>query len=243
MLLTGIEKLAPTFQKPALWVDESNVGFYAYNGEVSQSLPSSELPVPAPNELWRFSQNGSGGSWSQISFSADSNFTSLVRVGAGLTTYGNGTGYVLGGYQSWHTTAVGPVSQSADFIPVPGLISYNIMTQSWANSSATGYSTYGTAYNGHMHYVPSFGSASLLVAVGGQTSYPSLWQDYQNLVSFKSISIYDTVSDVWKAQTATGQVPPPRLYFCSVGIQGDNGTYEVSAYPPLICLGIHLNMR
>ncbi|KAL8636037.1 MAG: hypothetical protein Q9226_009297 [Calogaya cf. arnoldii] len=47
---------------------------------------------------------------------------------------------------------------------------------------------------------------------------------------FDNITIHDPIDKTWYAQTATGQIPTGRLEACSVGVKGDQGTYEVFLY-------------
>ena len=48
---------------------------------------------------------------------------------------------------------------------------------------------------------------------------------------FNSITIYDPSDKTWHSQTATGSIPSARGHTCTVGVQGDNGTYEVYVQP------------
>ena len=58
----------------------------------------------------------------------------------------------------------------------------------WANNSATGFSTYGTAKYGQIQFVPNVAEDSLLVIFGGETSNDVKWYDNgSNLLSFDTI--------------------------------------------------------
>jgi Kelch motif len=158
--------------------------------------------------------------------SSSSIFPSLTRPAGAFGTYGNGTGYLMGGYASRRTTP-----QTADvegFVPIPGIVSYNTVNNTWRNESTTSYSTFGTAMYGQMQYVPTFGAEGLLLVMGGSTSNAVEWTDRgSNYVSFQKVNIYDLATRSWHTQTTSGTIPNVRSRFCSVGARGDNGTYEV----------------
>ena len=121
---------------------------------------------------------------------------------------------------------------------MPGLVSYNITSSSWSNSSSTAISGFGTIVNGGMHFVPNFGSEGILIAVGGELTgaINSPWiEDSQHLESFSNISIYNVAADTWYWQTATGatgpdDIPPDGAMFCITGIPSSQGTYEIFVY-------------
>ena len=112
-------------------------------------------------------------------------------------------------------------------VPIPGLISYNTTSGLWSNMTTNGLTDSGTSMFGQLHFVPGFGSAGLLVALGGQTSDKTQWAPSNDFLSLQSINIFDPVTSIWASQTTSGSLPPPRTHFCSVGVQGDNGTFEV----------------
>lgn len=222
-----INKTAPIVNYAALWADPNNQSFYQWAGEQSFDLPRGTNPPIPSDSLWQFTVDGNGkGSWSQQSIASNSIFPSLTRPAAAYVAYGNGVGYALGGYSSARTSP--QTAGLTSFQPIPGLVSYNTTSNQWSNDSATGFSTYGTAEYGQMHYVPGFGSEGILVVVGGETSNQIAWTDTgSNLLSFATINIYDPSNKTWYNQSATGQIPESRDRFCSVGVQGDNGTYEL----------------
>ena len=213
MTFNQIDKTAPVLNYVSLWSDASNTSFYAYGGEVS-GISQGESRVIPPNSLWQFTPNGKGGSWSEVGISSNSIFPSLIRQAAAAGTSGDGAGYLLGGYN--------------EFVPIPGIVTYNMSSGVWANDSAAGFSTYGTAQYGQMQYVPNVAENGLLVLFGGETSDDVEWHDNgSNLLSFDTIYMYDPSSNTWHNQTASGTVPESRDRFCSVGVQGDNGTFEI----------------
>ena len=161
--------------------------------------------------------------------SSNSIFPSFTRSAGAIGASGNGTGYLLGGYE---TAATAP--QNADlqgFLPTPGIVSYDIEAGTWRNESAAGYSAYGTAMYGQMQYVPIAGNGGLLVVLGGGTSNAVEWTDRgANYISFKEINIYHPATSTWHKQSASGPIPNPRARFCSVAAQGNSGSYEIFIY-------------
>ena len=146
---------------------------------------------------------------------SNSIFPSLQRTHGQASCYGNGVGYALGG-----------IDDDSN-VPSPGLISYNTTSAWWSNLTTDGFTDSGTSMFGQLQYIPGFGTAGLLIALGGQTSDRTTWTPSQNLLSFQSVNIFDPVSGIWASQMVSGSQPPARTDFCSVGVQGDNGTYEV----------------
>ncbi|KAL8730643.1 MAG: hypothetical protein Q9166_003956 [cf. Caloplaca sp. 2 TL-2023] len=69
------------------------------------------------------------------------------------------------------------------------------------NSSARGFNTNGTAEQGAMHYVPSFGPNGLFMIMGGTN-----FTDPDNNIDFENIWVYESLENKWYNQTATGGV-------------------------------------
>ena len=203
---------APVLDNEVLWEDNSNTSFYAYDGSV---VANSGQDNP-PNELWQFIPDGNdSGYWNQSTTLSNSIFPTLQRTYGQASAYGNGIGYALGGIDGDSN------------VPSPGLISYNTTSGLWFNLTTDGFTDSGTSMFGQLQYVPGYGTAGLLLAFGGQTSDRATWDPTQNLVPFQSVNIFDPASTIWTSQIVSGSQPPPRTDFCSVGVQGDNGTYEV----------------
>ena len=112
-------------------------------------------------------------------------------------------------------------------MPVPGLQFFNFTSQKWSNNSALDYYATGIAMDGGMVYVPTWGSAGLVVILGGQTAnlLPGMPFD-ERLVPLSNITIFDPDAQTWYYQLATGDVPDERDKFCVAGVQGgDNSTF------------------
>ena len=212
---------APVLNFESLWAGEDEESFYAFGGNPSWALASSQNPLPS---LWQFSK----GIWSPSNPNSAS-LSSVTRPASGLAASGNGVGYILGGFDSWHN----PHALDGGFTPLPGMLSYNMTSGAWANSSSLDYSDEGTALVGAMQFVPYYGSNGLLISLGCESTGLGAWSNTgQGLRSFANISIYDPTSRSWYWQTATGftgdaDIPPPSNMFCQVGAQSDNSTYEM----------------
>ena len=210
----------PLFDFETLWAGADGDSFYAFGGASKIEL-SPLNPVPS---LWQFSQ----GTWSSVSQYGNS-FPSITRPAGGLGASGSGTGYILGGFDSFGS----PYWKATGFTPVPGLLSYDMKSNTWANVSASPLSFNGTAINGAMEYVPNFSSDGLLIAMGGEFPGPGGWLDLgQNLFSFSNISVYDPSTDSWYWQTATGytgdsDIPTGASLFCHTGAKSSESTYEM----------------
>ena len=189
-----------------------------WGGAVSRSIGSAD-GRNHQNGLFQFKN----GNWSEVTMNAGSIFATLNRPAAGMIASGNGVGYYLGGYNS----EVDPES-NGPFSPDTGLVTYNMSDNTWRNVTSE-YDSTGTAFMGALKYAPSFGSEGLLIAFGGEASQPTAWQDNGDLFQpFSSIAVYDpSGSGKWYSQQATGDFPPNSDMFCAVGVQSDQGTYEM----------------
>ena len=213
----------PSLNYGSLWSAADGKSFYAYGGVPGLS-PDPTPPNP-PNSFWQFSD----GAWSQVSQNGNS-FPSLTRPASAFAASGNGVGYILGG-----TDSIKKYLFAGDepWVPVPGIVSYNMTSGAWLNSSAQGFTNTGTAFSGGFQFVPNFGSKGLLIAMGGETSAADGWFDVGNgLLSFSNISIYDPMTTTWYWQSAAGYTGPADIpggssMFCYAGAQSSGSTYEM----------------
>lgn len=189
------------------------------------------------NELWQFKPSGNSGTWSNLGLTAaaTANFTSLVRVTRAASAFGNGVGYSLGGVQNWRTANTAPFDEdskgnTAIQIPVPGLVTYNMVTGMWSNITNGKFPSTGSFTYGQLQYVPGFGGGGLLIPLGGQTSSAVNYESGRTtLDDFATISLYDIASGTWHTQRTSGDRPPGRFLFCAVDVQGDDDTFEVGS--------------
>ena len=107
------------------------------------------------------------------------------------------------------------------------MVIYNFSTQTWSNVSADALSYYGTTVDGSAQIVPSFGPNGLMLVLGGRSKLDGTTKSYY---PFDNIPIYEPLSQKWTAQKTTGEAPPTHENGCAVGVEGDNGTYEVCSF-------------
>jgi len=174
-----------------------------------------------PNDLWRFDADGEGGgSWTDIPAP-----DSLIRPTDAFFASANGVGYILGGYVSAYS--VPALANEYSYEAIPGLTSYDMSSNVWANESTSFVSPNGLATAGQLIYVSTFGKSGVLVSLGGSYFPEPSSDDGSRTLPFSEIAIYDIESGNWFQQVASGQVPPWRLNFCAAGVEGNNGTYEI----------------
>ncbi|KAL1634846.1 hypothetical protein SLS58_010529 [Diplodia intermedia] len=217
----------PIFTFPNLWPSESSSSFYLWAG---MRAPDNAVPNLG---LWKFTADGSSsGSWAKVGQSDLAAFNNLTRpVGGYSAVLGDDTAFYAGGF---HSSQTDPAVDTGSEIPVPGLVSYNFTSGEWTNSSATGFTTYGTQMWGKAAAVP-FGDPGLLVFLGGESGSRTELSNAAGQLDLDTIAVYDPANDTWYSQVATGDVPGTRDGFCLVGAQetgaaGANGSYELFLY-------------
>ncbi len=102
---------------------------------------------------------------------------------------------------------------------------YNDTDQTFFNVSTTAFTRSGFAVGGAAHFVESFGPQGLLVVIGGQTAASPTAA--ATSLSLDTVYLFDPMSRTWQEQAASGSPPTAVLSPCLVGVEGDNGTYEV----------------
>lgn len=205
-----------TVRRPSLWYDAKNNYVYEWGGWPYDDNHNSWV--------WSFQPDGKGGApWTQNPTPSSQGLRLNGPVGA--TWASSSTAF-------WSLSgALVPGNQYSDpNTTFPGLISYNFSSNAWSNSSSTGFSDGGYSVFGEGIFVPNFGREGLLVFLGG-SSPSSQSYNYSTtvpLASLKTVSIYDPQSGVWYHQNTTGDTPPVRSFFCSVGVAApDNSSYEM----------------
>ena len=226
---------APLRNLASAWPNAEGNAFYLYGGETSFWLAWPGLEKPSPASLWKFIQDDSvGGTWSHDSVAEDASIFSDQPSG-GLRTSGEGVGYYLGGSLGFTTY---PQQPYGTVIPLTGLIEFNSSTRSWSNLSSTeiynagpSRSTGQAAYGG-AHFVPNFGAEGLVVFFGVRPPELNVGGNVTYFGSMTDVSIFDPFSRTWFKQTASGpSIPDWRANFCTTGVMGEDGTYEMSVSP------------
>lgn len=127
-------------------------------------------------------------------------------------------GYALGGVLNSASNA----GRDAAFT---GLVSFDTGSLKWANAWSSGYGQYGTNNGEQMEYAP-FGPNGVLVVLGGLEAPVGTVNKYSSL-SWDTVRFVDPSTGKWYSQPTTGPRPSTRSYFCSVGVQGPNNSYEM----------------
>lgn len=193
---------------------------YAFGGALNAVTTISY----SESAWWKFTPNNaspSQGSWAQQR-TTNTNFPAN-QPADGLATSGNGTFFYLGGDLNGVTKPDGAG-------PITNLVVYNATIGSWDSVPASGYSPYGTGVFGGAQFVPTFGPQGLVIMLGGMTPNGDSLDTNTPFRTFDDIRIYEPVNQTWYAQQATapgGEILAPRDQFCTVGVPGDNGTYEM----------------
>lgn len=217
----------PNLDDGSLWYDaKNNVLLAGFSGASPRfNTPSSNYALG----LWQFALDGQGGgTWSAVSAATTELQDNFTRPYQGLSTWGGEAAFTIGGYVSSLTSPA--TANVSSFKPVSGIVSYNMTTGTFTNSSAAGYNFNGTAERGVLHYVPSFGPEGIYVLLGGDASNLNGYTPGQSLRSFSQLTIYDPASGKFYNQTATGNIPESRIEFCATGINSTNQTYEIFMY-------------
>jgi len=195
-----------------LWPANDNKTCYAFGGSTTYIFNSWLSPTVS---MYQFMLNGSGnGSWSVFN-SASSIWSSLTRPDQAAGAKLDDTGYIIGGVENSHSSQA-----TMDFgdtvIPVPGIASYNMTSGQWSNDTAP-----VNVSNVFLESVTNFGPAGLLIG-GGHAGYSTTAP-----TTITNLTIYEPIGKTWHNQTTTGNAPSIRDWPCTVGLPGDNGTYEM----------------
>ena len=210
---------APIFDFEALWSDTSGQSFYTFAGETAYNAR------PPEDELWRFTSDGSGGgSWAQQT--PDASFSNIRRPSLGITTTSNDTAFYIDGYLDFRSDNF-TTDTSGTHYYLNGVVSFNTSSGVWTNSSADPIHDSGPAIFGAAEFMPNFGTKGLLALLGGQQTIS--WTAVGGLVGMDNITLYDPATKLWYSQTTSGSggSPPAMQRFCTVGAQGQNGTFEM----------------
>ncbi|KAG7143361.1 Kelch repeat-containing protein like [Verticillium longisporum] len=213
--ITEIDKPVMGMVKEAIFTHEASNSFYIWGGHV----PYDAAPVPT-NQLWRFSSDGDGGgTWNPETPGNPSTYTSLTRSQGGAYVSTPDAAFWFGGLETPGTSG-GPRGY------VPGYLSFNFTTKSWANETNSPWSSYGTLYGGDAHYVPTFGPNGIVILIGGST-WDMTGSGSMGYLDMQNLTFFDPVTREWHSQTTSGEAPLRREWFCVAGAESTNGTYEI----------------
>lgn len=141
-----------------------------------------------------------------------------------MSTSCNGVGYHLDGFSRPPIDSRIEAAQGENFL-ISGLLTYDMETAIWTNesSNALDYVSWG----GSATCLPDIGSKGLILFLGGTKSTESGTEGNQTPVSFANVTMYDPETKEWYWQITSGNPPDGRVDYCTVGVQGPNGTFEM----------------
>ncbi|KAJ3544351.1 hypothetical protein NM208_g3099 [Fusarium decemcellulare] len=212
---------------PNLWPHSTSNTLYKWGGAKSFG---QELGDEGEKTIWSLQADGNGGGeWTKTNPLQSKDWQDTRQGGFGAAaTCDNEFGVSLGGYAFKSTDP--DLSDVDEPIPVPGILSFNMETREWANSSTKELSPpLGTWQEGTAVCTTDFGDNPLVVALGGEHTAVGT-KDRLGLMKLDTIHLFDPIKKCWLLQTATGDIPDDRNDFCSVGVRSPNGTYEIYIY-------------
>lgn len=213
---TGAPKLSVT---SSLWYDEDKR--LMYSGLTGRVTKWGDAPSPPPLSLWSFKPDGLGsGTWNEEISDTDSRLNNLKRSDLAYVASGGTVGLALGG-----TVSDLSEPETSEIYQISGIVQLNMTTQQISNSTAMGFTSNGTGFSGQMHYVPSFGSEGVFLAMGGKK-----FEDNDTLFDFDNIWVYEAGTQNFYKQQASGNVPEGRVGFCLAGINSTEESYEIFLY-------------
>jgi hypothetical protein len=152
----------------------------------------------------------------------------LIRPAEGAYANSKDTGFFVGGWAGGWTDPSLPYSST---FSIPGIVSFNMTTKLWSNDSTLAFTGFGTDVRGAAEFIHSFGPNGILLLLGGGANAAGFQNNGAGLLDFNNLTFYDPVTKEWYWQATTGDVPPPRQAFCTVGLPGPNHTYEMLVLP------------
>lgn len=224
-------------------IDQPNV--YVYGGTTfmgNQSFEAFTRPESSAfYPLWSYTY-GAGNSWDQ--YSKDTEWT--PNHGAATEAIDQGLAFYLNGQIDWGTAprTVDSFPKTEDiYVPMEGMVVLDLKSQSAKNISTSGLRGGAPRVGGTMEYFASIGGMGALVALGGQVQ-PNLASPFANvstglLIDFETVDMFDIDSylqkpdsnGTWYSQNTTGDVPEPRIDFCTVAISSpDNSSHHIYLY-------------
>ncbi|KIX97820.1 uncharacterized protein Z520_06598 [Fonsecaea multimorphosa CBS 102226] len=205
---------------PVIWYSEDTGKVYKYGGWAYNSTDWTA-------DLWSFEPGGLTVYWtSETSPSTNIQSPSEAPFGSAWAV-GNSTLYSLGG----------SISNNALIPPntiLPGLVEFEEFSGNTVNSTTNIPNSSPYFNQAKAEFASNFGQAGFLIVVGGANPSEQEFAFEQD-TSFRDMAdivLYDaSTPDTWYVQRATGDIPPPRTEFCTVGKASSDGkTYELFVY-------------
>ena len=201
---------APNLNNERLWPANDNKSCYVFGGAQSYTL---DVYSPPNIDLWYFTLTSTGrGSWAQFH---PADLGGLTRPDLAAATTLDNTGFIIGGHMDSHSSQAS--LDDTGYETIPGIVSYNITSAVFSNDSAPANVT-----NVFLASVTNFGPSGLLISAGHGEYSPT------EPASITNVTIYEPLGKTWHTQSTNGNPPAIRDSACTVGIPGDNGTFEMS---------------
>lgn len=159
----------------------------------------------------------------------DPAFDDILSTTRGASAQCGRTGYWVSGYANSYTDP--RIDEDDGDVPVPGLITYDLDTETWSNESTAALTSEsgGALLHGRAVCVEGRDEAPLVVMLGGETTSATsiLSGDLRNM---DNITFWDPEAGRWYWQQANGAIPDRRKDFCAVSVQGSDGRTEIFVY-------------
>ena len=210
---SGVLNLNDGFLFPAA----DNKSFFQFGGESTWLLYTPRNPTSVTQ--FTIEDHGNG-SWANFEPGSASGFDEITRPSRALATTVDNTFFILGGFLDSHSAEDTANIQGLDNYPLKGIVAWNMTSGSWTNDSMPLHLVRPDGLNGILASVPTFGPGGLLLAGGTGTVN-------NQAPKFDNITIYEPRDKTWHYQSTTGDIPAGRNGPCTVGVPGDNGTYEM----------------
>lgn len=257
----NVANLPPSFIRGHMFqgpLDQPSV--YVYGGTTYMGNMSFETfvwPDPSQYTPWSYTY-GTSNPWAKYTrdtISMPNHGAAAEAIDQGLGFYLNGQ--IDWGSNS--TTADIFPKTLDSYTPLDGMIVLDLKVQSGKNISTSGLRDGVPRVGGTMEYFGSIGAMGVLVALGGQIQ-PSLTSPFANTssgslvsrankrllshltlhqIDFNTVDIFDIDSylqtpennGIWYSQNTTGNIPEPRVDFCTVAISSaDNSSHHIYLY-------------
>jgi hypothetical protein len=136
--------------------------------------------------------------------------------------------YSLGGVNASNALSYLPEKYYTS-LAVQGLIKYDFASGTWTNDSTINVTQSGYIVEAGAALAPNFGKAGFLIFIGGAipNTQTFIFEGTAQLASMSVITLYDLESKTWYQQDATGDIPPERVEFCSVGAVSRQNSFEM----------------
>lgn len=128
-----------------------------------------------------------------------------------------------------------------DTTHLDGMLVIDLSNQSAKNISTATITGGGPRVGGALEYIAPVGNKGILVALGGQLSPISSKSNATTgtLLGFDTVDVFDIdsylqnpdSSGLWYAQSTAGDIPAPRIDFCTVSVSAlDNSSHHIYLY-------------